>query len=168
MGYTTDFIGHIDIAPPLNDAEIAYNIPPGEQPGLWCDWVPCWDRCCLSYNGVEKFYAPVEWIRYLIEHFLRRGAVASRADHPRFAEFTFDHVLEGMVVGCRRDNKELFAITVTDNVVHTQVLRRADPRYLDFPPLPYEEAIDRELTPRQRRRRERQGQVLPFTRGRRA
>jgi hypothetical protein len=24
MGYTTDFIGHIDISPPLNDAEQAY------------------------------------------------------------------------------------------------------------------------------------------------
>ncbi|MDX6299236.1 MAG: hypothetical protein QOF53_450, partial [Nocardioidaceae bacterium] len=87
MGYTTDFIGHIDITPSLNDDEIAflsafsgsrrfardrgpYDVPrnpraeeygdfdrvaynktaPG-QPGLWCDWVPCWDGCCLAYNG---------------------------------------------------------------------------------------------------------------------
>ncbi len=203
MGYTTDFIGHIDITPSLNEQETAYltafshsrryerpggaydvpgnpraedgqyrsvgrsyNVPPDGQPALWCDWVPCWDGCCLSYDGTEKFYAPVEWMRYLIDHFLKPGAAASRVDEPRFAGFTFDHVLDGIVVGCRRDNKELFAIRVTENVVRTEVLRRADRRYVDYPPLPYEEAIDRDLSPRQRRRREREGQVLPFTRGR--
>ena len=58
-----------------------------------------------------------------------------------------------MVVGCRRDNKELFAITVTDNQVEESVLRAADPRYLDFPPLPYEAQIDRERADVKRRRR---------------
>lgn len=200
MGYTTDFIGHIDIEPSLNEPEILYlsafsasrrwrrsggpydvpgnpwadesgnvptsdyNVPPAGQPGLWCDWEPCWDGCCLAYNGVEKFYGAVEWMRYLIDHFLKPGALASQTRDPRFAGFAFDHVLEGMVVGCRRDNKELFAITVSDNVVRTQILRRADRRYLDYPPLPYEEAIDRELSPRERARRERERQVLPFTR----
>jgi hypothetical protein len=200
MGYTTDFIGHIDIEPSLNEDEILYltafsesrrcerpggeyavpgnpraeqdasypgcngNVPPGTQPGLWCDWVPCWDGCCLSYNGVEKFYAPVPWLRYLIDHFLKPGASAARVGDARFDEFTFDHELDGMVVGCRRDNKELFAITVRRNVVRTEVLRRADRRYLDFPPLPYEQAIDREPSRRRRRRREDGGQVLPFTR----
>lgn len=201
MGYTTDFIGHIDIAPALNREEIAYltafsasrrfqrpggpyevpgnpraeelegdpddgyNYPPDGQPGLWCDWVPCWDGCCLSYNGVEKFYGAVPWLRYLIDHFLKPNAKASRTNDPQFADFTFDHVLEGMVVGCRRDNKQLFSITVSNNRVREKVLRQADRRYLDYPPLPYEEAIDRQLSPRQRRRRERRGQVLPFTRG---
>lgn len=200
MGYTTDFIGHIDIAPALNDEEIAYlsafsasrrcerpggpydvpgnpraedpdtfprnayNRPPAGQPGLWCDWVPCWDGCCLAYNGVEKFYGAVSWLRYLVDHFLKPGAEASRCGDPRFAGFTFDHTLDGMVVGCRRDNKELFAITVVHGVVRETILRPGDRRNLDYPPLPYEEAIDRELSPRQRRRREREGQVLPFTR----
>lgn len=202
MGYTTDFIGHVDIAPSLNEEEIAYltafsdsrrcerpggpydvpgnpraedshgfpgnsyNRSPLGQPSLWCDWVPCWDGCCLSYNGVEKSYGAVEWLRYLIDHFLKPGAKASLSGDPRFAGFTFDHVLEGMVVGCRRDNKALFAIMVADNLVDEQVLRPGDPRYKDWPPLPYEAAIDAELSPSQRRRREREGQVLPFTRDR--
>lgn len=38
-----------------------YNRRSEGQPGLWCDWVPCWDGCCLAYNGVEKFYASLEW-----------------------------------------------------------------------------------------------------------
>ncbi|MGI8899562.1 MAG: hypothetical protein ACR2HA_01300 [Nocardioides sp.] len=141
-----------------------YNVPPDGQPGLWCDWVPCRDGCCLAYNGVEKFYGGVAWLRYLIDHFLKPGAEASHSQDPTFANFGFDHVLEGIVVGCRRDNKELFAIQVTDNRVRETVLRPADRRYLDSPPLAYEEAIDRDLSPRQRRRREREGQVLPFTR----
>lgn len=200
MGYTTDFIGHVDIEPRLNEHEIAYltafsesrrcerpggpydvpgnpraedpsclpgngyNRPPLGQPSLWCDWVPCRDGCCLAYNGAERFYGAVEWLRYLIEHFLRPGAVASRFGAPRFAGFTFDHVLDGMVVGCRRDNKELFAVTVTGNRVHEEVLRRADRRFLGCPPLRYEEAIDRALSPREERRRQRDGQVLTFTR----
>jgi hypothetical protein len=200
MGYTTDFIGHVDIAPALNEAEVAYlgafsasrrwgrtggpyevpghpladerrpvqgnayNVPAPGQPGLWCDWEPCWDGCCLAYNGVEKFYGAVEWLRYLIEHFLQPGAKASRSGDAAFAHFSFDHVLEGMVVGCRRDNKELFAITVRANRVREEVLRPADRRLVGLPPLPYERVIDRDMSPGQRRRRERQGQVLPFIR----
>lgn len=199
MGYPTDFVGHVDIAPALNDDEIAYltafcesrrwerpagpydvpgdpraeeaaadgrayNRPAQGQPGLWCDWVPCWDGCCIAYDGVERFFGAVLWLRYLIDHFLEPDAFASRTGDPRFAGFTFDHVLSGMVVGCRRDNKQLFAITVEGNRVSEQILRAADRRYLDLPPLPYESAIDAGLSPRRQRLRRREAQVLPFIR----
>jgi hypothetical protein len=188
MGFTTDFIGHIDIAPSLNDDELDYlaafsasrryrreggaytvpgnpaadrdldvrtddyNVPAAGQPGLWCQWVPCWDGCCMAFDGGEKFYEPVPWLRYLVSHFLKPGATASRSTDEQFSGFTFDHVLEGMVVGCRRDNKELYAIIVARNRVREKVLRPADLRYLDYPPLPYEAAIDREKAARSRRR----------------
>ena len=178
MGYTTDFLGHVDITPALNEAEVsyleafrrsrrhhrpggpyevpgnpyaeeelasdveAYNRPAQGQPQLWCQWQPCWSGCCLSFDGGEKFYEPVRWMRYLIDHFLRPGAEASRSGLRCFEEFSFDHHLEGVVVGCRRDNKQLFAIRVHDNEVTTVCLRDADPSYADYPPLPYEEAID--------------------------
>lgn len=201
MGYPADFIGHVDVAPSLNEAEVAYltafsrsrrwerpggpyavprdpleeeqaaaragrsyRRPPLGQPGLWCDWEPCWDGCCLAYNGVERFFGAAQWLRYLLDHFLREGAVASRSGDPRFAGFGFDHVLDGMVVGCRRDTKELFAITVSGNAVREEVLRRADRRLRGHPPLPYEAAVDRGLPPLQHARRERPPQVLPFTR----
>jgi hypothetical protein len=197
VGYTTDFIGHIDIAPALNGEEIAYltafsssrrcarpggpyavpgnpraeelttevsNRVPDGQPGYWCNWVPCWDGCCLAYNGHEKFYGSILWLRYLIEHFLKPGAEASRSGERWFEGFTFDHVLEGLVVGCRRDNKELFAIHVSDNQVREDILRPADPRFLDFPPLPYEEENDRWLTRRARRRRGQRGQQADVVR----
>jgi hypothetical protein len=200
MGYTTDFIGHIDITPRLNNEEIAYltafsqsrrcrrpggpyvvpgnpmaetskeldgdsyNSPAEGQPGLWCDWVPCWDGCCLAHNGNEKFYDPVPWMRYLISHFLKPGARASRSPDRRFRGFTFDHRLDGLVVGCRRDNKELFAVVVSDNRVRERILRPADPRYVDLPPLPYEVAIDRDNAARPRKRRRRDADVIPILR----
>lgn len=190
MGYTTDFIGHVDIEPRLNDSEIEYltafaasrrfdrpggpyavpgnpradddraDVPteqynrtaPG-QPQLWCQWVPCWDGCCLSFDGMEKFYAPIPWLRYLIDHFLRPGALAAESGEDWFRDFTFDHRLDGMIVGCRRDNKELFSIKVTDNVVSEEILRPGDREYMDLPPLAYEAALDREAARRRRRNR---------------
>lgn len=180
MGYTTDFLGHIDITPALNEAERTYlagfsltrrhdrgkgpyYVPPnpyaddmaGEpveqrsstlpgQPGLWCRWVSCWDGCCLALDGEEKIYRPTQWLDYLIHHFLVPGAEASTSGLPVFDDFTFDHRLDGLVIGCRRDNKELFTIRVEDSVITQEVLRPADPRYVDYPPLPYEEVIDRD------------------------
>jgi hypothetical protein len=79
--------------------------------------VPCLDGCCLASDGHEKFYRPVEWMQYLIQHFLMPGAAASCIGLPMFEHFTFDHRLDGLVVGCRRDTKELFAIEVLNNEV---------------------------------------------------
>ena len=202
MGFSTDFVGHIDIEPPLNDSEIAYllafaasrrhdrgdpyevpgnpraeigdgpvdesyNRPPEGQPDLWCDWQVCWDGCCITWSGKEKSYAMEPWLRYVIDHFLREGAHA--AEDARFADFTFDHVLTGTLVGCRRDNKELFAIQVHDNTVTRQVMTPADRRYVDYPPLAYEEEIDRQDDDMRRRRRrplpEESAKVVPFARG---
>jgi hypothetical protein len=180
MGYTTDFLGHINISPGLNEAERAYlsafsltrrcergrgpyyvppnpyaddpgqstgarsDTPPPGQPGLWCRWVPCWDGCCLALDGEEKIYDPTRWLDYLINHFLAPGAEASTSGEGVFDDFTFDHRLDGLVVGCRRDDKELFTIRVEDNVITQDILLPADPRYLDYPPLPDDEVIDRD------------------------
>ncbi|HET8663552.1 MAG TPA: hypothetical protein VFM08_04485 [Nocardioides sp.] len=178
MGYTTDFLGHVDINPPLTDAEQEYltafrlsrrfdrpdgpyavpgnpyvderdfvdsdtysRVAPG-QPQLWCQWEACWDGCCLSWDGHEKFYRPVEWLRYLIDHFLRPDAEASRSGLSQFNDFRFDHRLDGLLIGNRRDNRELFAICVQDNAVTTRVLMPGDSAYGGRPPLPYEIVLD--------------------------
>lgn len=201
MGSSTDFVGHIEIDPPLNDAEMyyllafagsrhydrgdpyevpgnpaaesggdvatdRYNRPPHGQPNLWCDWQVCWDGCCITWTGKEKSYSMEPWLRYVIDHFLRDGARAS--GDPRFDEFTFDHVLHGTLVGCRRDTKELFAIKVEGNVVTREVITPADPRCRDYPPLAYESEIDRQDADRLRRRRrplpEESAKVVPLGR----
>jgi hypothetical protein len=121
--------------------------------------------CCLAFDGNEKFYQPVAWMKYLIQHFLKPGAEASKSGHEQFSGFTFDHRLDGLIIGCRRDNKELFAIEVSDNRVTERILRPADQRYVDSSPLPYEDAIDRDQPSRRRRRRARSsGNVVELRR----
>jgi hypothetical protein len=178
MGYTTDFLGHIDIDPVLNEHEQAYlaafglarhfDRPAGSydvpgnpyaddrqgvdldaynrlgtgKPQLYCQWVVCPTGCCLSFDGNEKFYEPVQWLRYLIDHFLVPGAHAGSSGLPVFDDFTFDHRLDGMIVGCRRDTRRLFAICVDDSVVREKTLVPGLDSYRGRPRLPYEKAID--------------------------
>lgn len=46
------------------------NNPPKGQPGLWCQWVPTDDGEALVWDEAEKFYAYVNWLKYLASHFL--------------------------------------------------------------------------------------------------
>ena len=46
------------------------NQPPQGQPGLWCQWIPTNTLDGLEWDEGEKFYHYVEWLEYLIEHFL--------------------------------------------------------------------------------------------------
>lgn len=103
------------------------------QPSLWCQWVPCPTGCCLAWDGREKFYAGTAWLQYLIDHFLRPGAEASKTSQRQFTGFTFDHQLNGVIAGCQLDNRELFLIRVEDNDVTRDVLRPGDPMPWDLP-----------------------------------
>ena len=112
MAITTDFIGHVGIEPALDSDQIerlaALRAAAGDkgQPQLPCGWVSCGDGCCLTHAGDEKCGDPADWLRYLIGSFLKpRGLRA-----------------EGLVVGCRQDTKELFAIQVRANRVTERVL----------------------------------------------
>lgn len=66
-----------------DDSIIDYNNPPRTQPGLWCQWavVPVNKddmeddtkdtvRAYLEWDGGEKFYSYVEWLRYIISNFI--------------------------------------------------------------------------------------------------
>ena len=50
---------------------VDYNEPPIGQPSLWCDWRQNEDGMLIEHNGGEKFYFYVEWLQYLIDHFLK-------------------------------------------------------------------------------------------------
>lgn len=92
------------------------------QPGLWCDWTPCAKGCCLSHNGVEKFYGSGEWMQYVIDHFLRPGAEARTSGLVCFDDFTFDHTCTGIIAVERRDVRELSLLHIERNEVHREVL----------------------------------------------
>lgn len=129
-----------------------FNWPAPGQPQLYCQWVPCPDGCCLSYDGHEKFYEPTAWMRYLIGHFMRPGACASRSGLPCFEQFTFDHQLSGTIVARRRDTRRMWMIRVTRNRVDERDLVPGVPESDVWGPFPYEHEID-DLDERHRRRR---------------
>jgi hypothetical protein len=93
------------------------NNPPEGQPGLWCGWRPSDDGATIGWDGIEKFYFARQWMQYLIEHFLAAPGYASgHADvDERLAEFTFDHVLNGVIHAQGEDPDDVWDLTLRDN-----------------------------------------------------
>jgi len=174
MGFSTKYLGHLTIHPPLNDAEadwlrafaavdrrlytepyeVAMNpravefdalqerrsgdghhgwdpftslTPRDGTPYPHLDWAPCLEGCCLAWNGTEKSRMSEEWLQYLIDHFLRPGAHARLAGRPEFEQFTFDHVVDGVIAAERDDTRELFLIVCEDNRIRRETLVRPQP-----------------------------------------
>lgn len=108
MGYTTDFDGRFELNKPLTvpDAN-ALKEWAGERhegvniPGIWCQWVPTHDGVGIEWDGMEKFYGYVEWLEYIIEHFLGPKG----------------YVLNGVVRYQGEDIEDVGRIEVKDNVV---------------------------------------------------
>lgn len=72
------------------------------QPGLWCQWVVNGDDPqTLTWDGGEKFYNYVEWLRYLIKHFFERWNVK----------------LNGEIRWQGEEPEDMGLIVVNDNVV---------------------------------------------------
>lgn len=45
------------------------------QPGLWCQWVVSPDGFYLEWDGGEKFYSYIDWLKYLIKNFFQPWGV---------------------------------------------------------------------------------------------
>lgn len=165
MGYQTDFVGYLQIEPPLAERErsiinrisgslfltessgrlrvadeddealreLTQNAPRG-----WSNWAVCSRGCCLSYDGGDKANHMVPWLRFLMATFLVPGAPAEGV-----SGLTCDHVLTGMVVGSRRDTRELYSITVRDNDIELELLWPGNPKWSDYPRLAHQTEIDR-------------------------
>ena len=78
-----------------------YNNPPAEQPGLWCQWVPTDDGYAIVWDEGEKFYNYVEWLEYLVKHFLA----------------PWGYLLNGVVSWQGEDGDDVGRICVIDNDV---------------------------------------------------
>jgi len=97
-----------------------FNRPPAGQPGLWCQWIPSEDRTKIIWDGGEKFYASEEWMRYIIEHFLKSGAAAKTQTSDGQLFFTFgDHVLNGVIEAQGEDSEDHWFLAVRNNQVET-------------------------------------------------
>jgi len=78
-----------------------FNESPGEQPGLWCQWVPNVDGDAIEWDEGEKFYSYIPWINYLIDHFLK----------------PWGYILNGECQWQGEDSGDIGKIVIVDNVV---------------------------------------------------
>ena len=52
------------------DSILNQDAPPRGQPGLYCQWRPSENQHGILWDGGEKFYNYVQWLEYIIQHFL--------------------------------------------------------------------------------------------------
>lgn len=101
-----------------------HNSPPPNQPGLWCQWVPNDDGTAIIWDEGEKFYKSEAWMAYLINHFLKPGAEASKPSAVDmgydFSGFTFDHTLNGVIYAQGEDPDDTWRLVVHNNQVSSE------------------------------------------------
>jgi hypothetical protein len=68
---------------------------------LWCKWAPSEDHTAILWDEGEKFYDYIEWLEYLIQHFL----------------VPWGYVVNGEVHWVGEDDLDRGTITVRHNVV---------------------------------------------------
>jgi hypothetical protein len=122
---------------------VAHSTPGEGQPGFWCQWVASCSGRCIAHNGGDHVDAPTEWLRYVIDHFLRPHAHAAAAPRVEFNGFTFDHVCNGIVAARHRDTAKRFLISVSDNSVTEQTLVDGTPGRVSWGALDFAAELDR-------------------------
>ncbi len=82
MGYSTDFSGQFDIDRPVDKktADVLRAIKEirrdpknrifDAMPDTWCQWELSEENDALMWDGGEKFYAYVEWIKFIVTFIL--------------------------------------------------------------------------------------------------
>lgn len=90
-----------------DESIIDYNNSPAGQPGLWCQWIPTQNNTGIKWDGGEKFYNYVEWIEYIIEHFLK----------------PWDYTLNGEVEWDGEDRDDRGKIVIENNIVSTKTAK---------------------------------------------
>lgn len=66
------FVGGLGFAGQDNDKSILeHNSPSSTQPGLWCQWEVTENGKYLKWDGGEKFYDYIEWLRYIQDNMLK-------------------------------------------------------------------------------------------------
>lgn len=86
---------------------IDYNEPPSTQPGLWCQWIPANGGNSIEWDGNEKFYDYIGWIKYIIANFMK----------------PWGYSLNGTVKWRGKSFDDIGKIVITDNVVQVHNIK---------------------------------------------
>lgn len=109
------------------------NLAAEGQPDLECQWVPTPDGKKVEWNRSSQFPFAKQWLEYVVRQFLAPAATLSqeltapvlgRYYAPEFREFTFDHVLDG-VVDVVSETGEHWQIVVEKNCVTEIPVRKS-------------------------------------------
>src|SRR5690606_24127779 len=92
---------------------INFNQPPEGQPGLWCQWVPTGDGTATVWDGGENFYDSDDWMEYIIDHFLKPGALAK--DKLPFLQA--NHICNGNIDAQGEETDDRWRLVVKNNKV---------------------------------------------------
>lgn len=84
--------------------------PDPSQPSLWCSWVPSKDGTTIGWNGGEKFYNAVEWMRYIIQTFLT-------SKPPKELPFFKYHRVDGEIYAQGQESDDKWLLQVENNKV---------------------------------------------------
>ena len=115
MGYTTEFSGEFALDKPLTIAQKQELEAFAEErhggnteafagyPGFWCQWVPNDDGTAIKWDGGEKFYSYVQWLQYIIDHFIKPWGLT----------------LNGEVAWFGEEDDDLGKILVRENIITT-------------------------------------------------
>lgn len=104
-----------------HDDDIINHNDSGDQPGLWCKWTPTEDGTAIEWDQCEKFYDSVEWMQYLIDHFLKPDALAKTQTIDGKTFFTFqDHTLQGAIEAQGEAEDDHWYLVVRNNVAETR------------------------------------------------
>ena len=102
MGYTTDFDGSFTCTPALTEEQIKILDDFSDErhegsdfPGIWCQWVPTSDGKEIEWDGNEKFYSYIEWIKYINNKFLKPWGIVLNGSVSWSGEDSYDL---GMIV----------------------------------------------------------------------
>lgn len=135
MGVTTRYLGHVEISPPLDQAEydhlravsrgqVRLVGPDDLEP--WCPWEPCAHGCCLRWDGSDCYGTGADGLQLLIDHFLSPDDPVDSLDDSKLTGFTFDHDTNG-AIACEEEDRGLFLLRVDHGKVRTEMLLRGDP-----------------------------------------
>ena len=93
------------------------------NPGYWCQWIATEDGTAIKWDGSEKFYDAEEWMRFIIDNFLKPGprVIAGRTpDTTPFSVLTRNHIINGVIDARGEESDDRWRLVVRNNVVTRQ------------------------------------------------
>ena len=103
---------YVDGSGMCGDDIIDYTNPPPGQPGLWCQWEASDDGKFIEWDGGEKFCRADQWMKYIIDHFLRPNPIAASK-----LDFLQEHTCNGTIKAQGEEANDAWLLLVVDNEV---------------------------------------------------